>query len=192
MGNNPYATANGDWDDRSNFMLGDLASDEDHLFDGKEVERDARARDVAVRYIIENPSRTLVLVPRRLLRLYLSDVDGIYFSMGTRLANSGTTGRGLYRGLRAAGEVYYFITVIMFAVSMPKILGTRRLAPKVGVFMLVYLTSVYALFFGLPRYHFPLMPWVAMYAGIGGEQLLRLCNIWVRSAASGGPNIEPA
>ncbi|HET9131207.1 MAG TPA: glycosyltransferase family 39 protein, partial [Terriglobia bacterium] len=43
QGNNPYATGRGYWDSNVKNLLGDLAADENGLFDGREVARNARA-----------------------------------------------------------------------------------------------------------------------------------------------------
>ena len=42
----------------------------------------------------------------------------------------------------------------------------------VGLAIIVYFTLISLVLFGNARYHFPIMPWVIIYSGIGGEILL--------------------
>src|SRR5262249_25230057 len=80
-GNNPYNdTGYSDFNEKVNALLGDLQTQ--NMFDGKEVERDTRARNIAFDYMMDNPGRVLALLPKKFLALFRSDTEGIYFSMG--------------------------------------------------------------------------------------------------------------
>ena len=174
MGNNDYADGRGVWDDHEISLLGDLGADEQHLFDGRELARDSRALHIGVDWIRNNPHRFVLLWPKKFKELYLSDVEGFHFSIGTWLQRSGQgMGGVLYLGLRTVGEVYYMVIILLFAASMPTILRGKNITWGIGVFLCVYFTLLSLIFFGHSRYHFPLMPWVAMYAGIGAALVLK-------------------
>ena len=171
IGNNPYARGRQLWDANVISLLGNLGADEDHMFDGQEVARDARARHVAIDYILHHPARVLALWPRKLVALYLSDVEGFYYTIGMMNGLSGKM-RALYVGLRVIGEGYYFLMLLLVGVSLRGILRRGSLVYGVGLLVCLYFTMVYMLFIGDPRYHFALMPWIAMYSGIGAAALI--------------------
>jgi 4-amino-4-deoxy-L-arabinose transferase-like glycosyltransferase len=177
--NNPYATGRHVWDSDVRSLLGALApapdptspEGADNMFDGKEVEREAEARSVAIHYIVNNPLRVARLWPRKLLALYLSDVEGLYFSLG-HINIPWDSRHVFYVAVRVVGELYYGVMWMLLGVSLPIIMRNRVRYWYIGVGIIAYFTLVYMVFFGDPRYHFPVMPWVAVYAGVGGELLL--------------------
>lgn len=158
------------WDARVIALLGDLGADEDHMFDGREVARDARARQVAVDFIIHHPVRVVSLWPKKFVGLYRSDVEGFYHVLG--LKNLGRKMRIVYIGLRVIGETYYLAMLGLWAVSLPVVLRSRRAAYSIGLVVCAYFTAVYLVFMGDPRYHLALIPWIAMYSGIGATVAL--------------------
>lgn len=170
IGNNPYSTGKQMWDARVIALLGDLGADEDHMFDGREVARDARARQVAVDFIIHHPVRVVSLWPKKFVGLYRSDVEGFYHVLG--LKNLGRKMRIVYIGLRVIGETYYLAMLGLWAVSLPVVLRSRRAAYSIGLVVCAYFTAVYLVFMGDPRYHLALIPWIAMYSGIGATVAL--------------------
>jgi hypothetical protein len=177
QGNNPYATGRGFWDNNVQNLLGDLATDEDRLNDGKEVARNARAREIGMSYIVHNPGRFVMMWPKKILVTYLADVDGIYYTLGIEQRNNPSDWlRRINLGARIIGQAYYALIAILALIAVPTLL--RRMAPAtfIGFGILLYFAVVAAVFLGDPRYHLPLMPWVIMYAGIGVELLL-----WPRS-----------
>jgi len=170
IGNNPYSTGKQMWDARVISLLGDLGADEDHMFDGREVARDTRARQVAVDFIIHHPVRVVSLWPKKFVGLYRSDVEGFYYALG--LKNLGKKMRIVYIGLRVIGETYYLAMLGLWAVSLPVVLRSRRAAYSIGLVVCAYFTAVYLVFTGDPRYHLALIPWIAMYSGIGAAVVL--------------------
>jgi 4-amino-4-deoxy-L-arabinose transferase-like glycosyltransferase len=182
IGNNPYATGRQIWDSNVQSLLGDLAATEDQMFDGKEVAREERARDIAIHYILHHPIDTALLWPRKILALYASDVDGIYYSLGIINRDSRAL-KVIYFGLRALAESFYLGVVILFAVSLPAVLRDNNKRLKLGLVIILYFTATYLLFFGNARYHFALMPWIAIYAGIGAMITLNLFKRHVPTTA---------
>jgi 4-amino-4-deoxy-L-arabinose transferase-like glycosyltransferase len=171
IGNNPHSNGRQNWDPETQSLLGDLAADEDHMFDGREVERDARARDVAMTWIKHHPFRALALWPKKFKALYLSDVEGIYYALDVT-GYLGPNRHGVYVGLRIIGEIYYLAMLALFVASVPLIFKSGRPDYAAGLIVCLYFTLVYMVFMGDPRYHFALVPWIAMYAGISAAYLL--------------------
>lgn len=62
--------------------------------------------------------------------------------------------------------------LLLVGVSLRGILRRGSLVYGVGLLVCLYFTMVYMLFIGDPRYHFALMPWIAMYSGIGAAALI--------------------
>jgi hypothetical protein len=168
-GNNPYATGRKRFDEKVNSLLGDLRTVPlEFMFDGKEVERDELAAKIGMDYIIHNPLRTIALWPKKFVALYLSDVDGIFYSLWMMDVPREKL-RYAFTGTRIIAEVYYIFIILLFLVSVPTFLRERKL---IGLAIIAYFTLISLVLFGNARYHFPIMPWVIIYSGIGGEILL--------------------
>jgi len=181
IGNNAFATGRQIWDDNVQSLLGDLAATENGMFDGKEVAREARARSVALSYILDHPLTTIALWPQKFIALYASDVDGMYYTLGMR--PSGQSGLSYFL-LRGMAEFYYLFILRVFSFSLPGVLRERRLRPMIGLAIIAYFTATYLIFFANARYHFALMPWFAMYAGVALAAFLRHPYIQTTNSAS--------
>ena len=172
-GNNRFNdTGTSGFDDRVNALLGDLRTVPlHHMFDGKEVARDARARDIAIDYIVLNPARVFALIPRKFTELWRWDTEGIAFSLGTMQSAKGPLKKA-YENFSQVSQWYYDLILLLFLVSLPMTLR-RPLRPRhIGLAVIISLTLVYLALFGEPRYHFAMMPWLAIYAGLGAQGLL--------------------
>jgi hypothetical protein len=172
-GNNPYNhSGDSTFTEKVNEMLGDLKTVPfEYMFDGKEVERDARARNVAIDYMLHNPWQVVALLPKKLFRLFRSDIDGFYFSMGMMPGFQGWT-KAVYVCLRVLGELYYILMLLLCAIALPTILPGPIQPRHIGFAVIVTLTLVYLVLFGHARYHFSMMPWVAIYSGLGAQALV--------------------
>jgi 4-amino-4-deoxy-L-arabinose transferase-like glycosyltransferase len=188
--NNPYATGKHIWDDNVDGLLGDLRVNGEEMFDGKEVAREARARQLGWSYIRSHPLRTVSLWPKKFFYLYRSDIDGFYYSMGMMPDLSGIR-HFVYVGLRIGAELYYFVVVALALLALPFI--WKGPTPyRLGVYVTLYFTAICLVFFGNARYHFPVIPWLAMYAGVRTALLLGLWPERALSAPShGDPVFEP-
>jgi hypothetical protein len=184
MGNNPYSTGNQLFrGNKAKSLLGDLGTDGE-MFDGKEVQREARARDVAINYIEHNPGQAVLLWPKKLRALYLTDVDGIYYSLGMVQVPWDKI-KLLYFGLRVAAQSYYGVILALFLVSLPTVLSSTSWPQRIGLLIIIYLTLIYLVFCANPRYHFALMPWIAIYSGIGGDMLIKRVRVLPSAAERG-------
>jgi len=193
IGNNPYNDGDGDFSKKTNALLGDLRTVPYlNMFDGREAERDARAKSIAIDYIIHNPERVFKLLPKKFLALFGEDTEGLYYSVGMMpgskssaapldtlpralwLPSSGPEVRdtNLYKNLSRLFKLYYVLIVVLFVISLPTVLKLSIRPQHVGLAVIVSLTLVYLVLFGQPRYHFPMMPWIAIYSGLGAQGLL--------------------
>jgi hypothetical protein len=172
-GNNAYNdTGEHNFNDKVNALLGDLQTVPlEHMFDGKEVERDTRARNIALDYMIHNPGRVFALLPRKLLALFRSDSEGIWLSMGQMVDTRPSLERPRNTFYRLS-QLYYWLMIVLFAISLPIVLKLPIRPQHIGLAIIVSLTLVYLVLFGHSRYHFSMMPWVAIYSGLGAQALL--------------------
>ena len=170
IGNNPYATGGQIWDEKVKGMLGDLEN-ADGFDVSREVQRETRARKIAIEYMLHNPVRTVMRWPRKITILYLSDVDGFYYSLG--MVKTRWKGvKYIYWGLRAVAELYYAAAILLCIWALPTILRRKVTQHRIGLVLIAYFTLIYLVFFANARYHFALMFWVAIYSGVGGELVL--------------------
>jgi 4-amino-4-deoxy-L-arabinose transferase-like glycosyltransferase len=170
QGNNPYATGKHIWDENMESLLGELRSTTS-MWDSKEVPREERARQIGMSYIKDHPVRTILLWPKKVFYLYRSDVDGFYYSMGM-MPDLSTGMQRVYSGLRILAELYYFLIIGLAAMGLTTILRSQIRSQRLGIYVILYFTAICLVFFGNARYHYPVMPWLAMYAGIGGASIL--------------------
>jgi 4-amino-4-deoxy-L-arabinose transferase-like glycosyltransferase len=200
FGNNPYATGRTPVFGSPNdplALLGDLDPrdptqpfDPKQLFDGREVARDHRARYLALDYIRYHPASVVALWPRKFMVLYRSDVDGFYYTLGLK-NDLGRKTRVVYVGLKVIAELYYLVMILLFVFSLPVVLQRGRAANPIGLLICSYFTLLSVVFIGDPRYHLALMPWIAMYSGIGAAILIgkgiefRWENYWMGRTDAG-------
>jgi 4-amino-4-deoxy-L-arabinose transferase-like glycosyltransferase len=169
-GNNPYATGVHNFNVNMNELLGDLRTIPlENVFDGKEVARDVRARDIAIDYISHNPGHIIALLPRKFVGLFRADIEGIYFTLG--LEHRGSSDKLVAFCARAA-QLYYAGIIVLFLSSLPMIIGSGSRPQQIGVVVILYFTALYLVFFGNYRYHFTMMPWMAIYSGVFAQRLI--------------------
>jgi len=163
IGNNPYATGTYIWMPQPASMLEDAVG---------EYDRGARARKLAAGYIRKHPGRTIRLWRRKLWFLYRYDHNGIVANEKWFLAaapDSKTT--GFLRSFKTVAQIYYeFIgTAFLVSIVVLTVRQVRKRAPPalpmLGLWIVVYFTLIYLVFWGNDRFHFPMMPWIIMYAG---------------------------
>jgi 4-amino-4-deoxy-L-arabinose transferase-like glycosyltransferase len=185
IGNNPYATGRQIWDMRVRSLLGDLGNknENESMSDGREVAREKKAQSVALSYIAHHPLADVALWPKKFTALYLSDVDGIYYSWGMRPSPSRRS-TIIYVGLRIFAELYYIFILTLFVASLPVMIRSKITEHRIGIYLVLYFTLTYLIYFGNARYHFALMPFVVIYSGIEAALILK-----GRDAAMMGPTV---
>lgn len=161
QGNNPYNHGVYRWDDKVKALVpptGDAAVD------------DKRQQEYAFDYIRTHPLRTIKLFPIKLYHTFWPDSVG----MSTTYRGTHEAGRAFARGhlfLWMNVINRYYLVVVAASIAGAVLLWLRRrsgrspTSPLLPLAMTISLTFVYLLFVGFPRYHIPLNPWIAMYAG---------------------------
>lgn len=166
MGNNPYATG--------------------MYFYNRDVELLPDDRQ-GYAYMLRHPIRTVLLWPRKLRYLFLTDVDGIsYASVTFDVDPNNRDYLKRFVPLKAVAELYYGAMMLAFAAFAWLYVRHRRTnkwigtVPTAGLWMVIATAGLHLLYYGAPRYHYPLMPWIAMYAVSLPEMLRRMKLLGVR------------
>jgi 4-amino-4-deoxy-L-arabinose transferase-like glycosyltransferase len=170
QGNNPYATGKHIWEGDVDSLVADLHT-ATNLTVPREVAIEARARKIGSAYILHHPIRTIRLWPVKFFYMYRSDVDGFFYSMGV-MPNLTASEQLVYVGLRVFAELYYFAAIALAFLSLKIVLRNKPGSYRLGIYAIAYFTGVCMVFFGNARYHYPMMPWLVMYSGIGLASLL--------------------
>lgn len=127
----------------------------------RQLEWDARHKELAMEWIRENPWSYLALAPKKILLLWIKDTDGFWAASDSR-PNS-------IKFIRLAqwlNQIYY---LSILALSMPcawfaskaLLLRDVRTSQMTLLFcMPIFVTLLAAVFTGQIRYHFPAMPMI--------------------------------
>ncbi|WP_420606423.1 glycosyltransferase family 39 protein [Novosphingopyxis sp.] len=135
-----------------------------------EVGRDAEARRLGMAWIAEHPARFVRLIPLKLWRLWAPDGEAEWGYQ------AGYDGYGIhasvFRALRLLNQFYYAALLAGFALFAWIQLRRRRGAGErlIGWWLLPYAIAAYPsaiamVFSGQSRFHFPVMPFVALSVG---------------------------
>jgi len=130
-----------------------------------QIANDRQATSVALKWIHDNPVAFAILIPKKVWRLWAPDGESEWFYQ------AGFKGYDdqwmLFRAIRGLNQLYYAFLIVLFALSFLYFLRLRRalsLYAATGYVLAAYCTAISIVFSGQSRFHFPLMPWVAMYA----------------------------
>jgi 4-amino-4-deoxy-L-arabinose transferase-like glycosyltransferase len=126
------------------------------------------ARREAINYITTHPLQTLTIMPKKLTALF-DDGDGVYWNlMGTH--SESKMARSVLQLLDQINPLYERLVYILFVASLPfgcwkrLRLGKGPGWPLLGIVVILYFTSIYLVYFGAARFHFPIIPWMIMYS----------------------------
>ena len=172
-GNNP--TASGD-DNENDALVKQVSNDV-----AGQVANNRLATSLALQWIRDHPADFLLLVPRKIWRLWAPDGEAEWsYQAGFKHYDDYWM---IFRAVRAFNQLYYMCLIALFILSTIYFVRQwRALSPYVatGYILAVYTTAISIVFSGQSRFHFPLMPWVAMYAawaitqwGLGSEPSTR-------------------
>jgi hypothetical protein len=138
-----------------------------------EVARDQRAKSLAMKWIRDNPRQYISLIPLKIWRMWAPDGEAEWvFQSGFLNYNDYWFA---FRSVRIFNQLYYLAILSFFALgSLFLFKGPGRQSPLVltGYILFGYFTLIAIIFSGQSRFHFPIMPWIAMYAAYGIERLL--------------------
>lgn len=136
---------------------------------GNERETDARFRELALANIASDPVGFLVRAPMKLNRLYGQGWDAVNWNLAgmgkvtPRLAAwlraCRTVGGISWKGLLALG-----LLGLVLLWRSGKAMEARRGARWMPLAMVAAISAVHVVFFGDPRFQYPLVPFVAVYA----------------------------
>jgi hypothetical protein len=130
-----------------------------------QVANDRLATSLAIKWIQNNPVAFAILIPRKIWRLWAPDGEAEWaYQAGLKSYDDYWM---LFRAVRGLNQLYYVGLIVLFALSTIYFLRLRStLSPyaATGYALAAYFTAISIVFSGQSRFHFPLMPWVAMYA----------------------------
>lgn len=159
-GNNPSAQGGYTANDP---LVADLSKDP-----RDQVAMDRLERDRAWTWIGANPMAFVRLIPLKVWRLWSGDGEAEW------LYQSGYAGYDMhslpFRAVRVANQLLYWVLLGLAAASVPRMWRRRRSMPVwcwSGWAAIGYFTVISAVFSGQSRFHFALMPFVALYAAWG-------------------------
>ena len=139
-----------------------------------EVERNSRATRAALDHMTAHPWRTVKLWPSKLMHSFGRATDGPYWAFQKVAGQLTVPGAGddkrLYLASRSYSSAFHSVLMVLFLVAVPvlwlaqdKVAGTMNV-PLLPISMVLYVALVSCAFFGNPRFAFPVIPFVAMYA----------------------------
>ena len=156
-----------------------------------EVERDRAARQAALAYIREHQGAIRRLWPTKLATTFLSGTDTSYWAFQTEKGHMKDPGTGddkpQFKGFREYGVKF---TVTLFWASVAGVLaslatlkaGTKL--PILGLALAGLTAGLSMVFFGNPRFAFPIVPFLAMYAMNSVQALVNGAKFIVASRKS--------
>lgn len=176
-GNNP--SARGD-DAENDALVKQVPHDVAH-----QIAADHLAKQLAIQWIREHPQRFLVLIPEKIMRLWLPDGEAEW------AYEAGFAGYdkywSIFRALRVINQAYYLGIMLLFLLSIWIGWRERRMPSTeftTGYALILFTTSISVIFSGQSRFHFPMIPWLAMYAAWSILQLLGGSRSEARVAAA--------
>lgn len=158
VGNNPYSNGKYKWGAAEEAFLAPFVSESLN-----EAERDQVAGKVAWQYIKNHPGQFLARVPLKLWRCYAWDMEGLDW---VREGCGGFTGwrHQVMRIWKAWAQVFYVGLLVLFGLSFFAKSSLKTPYFYWGIALILYFSVVVMVFFGDGRFHFPVLPWVMMYA----------------------------
>lgn len=138
-----------------------------------EVQRDRLGRALTLDFIRRHPGSFLKLVVPKFANLYASDVSAFQYGAAVYGVDVAASARGFPARL---SQGLYALLWLGFAVALFKwrrrtFAGTEGKMPLAAALVVpAYLTVFYLVFHGLDRYHFPMVPFMAIVAaGVFGD-----------------------
>lgn len=142
-----------------------LAHDRDHNPRNEAIRQDIE-QGRALSWIKQNPVKFMSLIPKKLQKMWLIDGEAEWFyQLGS---NKYQQYKLVFRTVRIINQVIYFAIMIgAMPISYWLIRGTVKPASfwaHSGIAIFTYLTALTVVFSGQSRFHFNLIPLVAIYA----------------------------
>lgn len=159
VGNGPFATGTYLTQSVIDAQIAPLAATA-----SSEAGADRLLRNKALEEARANPLATLARLPRKLWYLYRSDIEAIKLNE-TGIAPLAGSMRATLFAYKLLAQAYYLALLLAAAIALVVLPRTRRVARSlVGLSIVLTFTLFQLVYFGGDRFHFPMMPWVTMYA----------------------------
>ncbi|NJN99763.1 MAG: glycosyltransferase family 39 protein [Anaerolineales bacterium] len=162
VGNHPAATGAYNFSEALVFRLSDAQN---------EFQRDRKAFQLAVDYMVAHPLETIQRWPKKLWHLYGRDTKGLDWNMKGLQGDSNQQVRALLDWLEPIVQIYYTLIMAGFLLSVFLLFKKAKTHPGVqpfptlGLWLAFYFTLISLLTFGNSRFHLPIIPWMVMYVG---------------------------
>ena len=131
-------------------------------------EMDAFWRDGAIGWIKSNLPKYLLYAPVKFFRLWWGDYYPYGPLYGEQMMDESTSKADVVgSALRVVGfSLVYYVVMVLFLVALWKL--RRRLFGYWGIFLIPVIlgSAMHMVLYGAPRYHYPYMPIVIMYASM--------------------------
>lgn len=140
-----------------------------------QVESDRRAKELALQWIRDNPERFAVLIPLKIWHLWAKNGEAEWAYQGgyPQYEQYGY----VFRTVRWVNQIFYSLLLIGSLLAVVLLINNRRNVVwpwvLVGYCLMIYLTVISIVFSGQPRFHFPAMPWIIMYAAWAADMYSR-------------------
>jgi hypothetical protein len=128
-----------------------------------QVNADRRARTLAYQWIRENPVDFISLMPQKFWNLWARDGEAEWmFQAGTPWYE---THSSRFRAVRYANQAFYAVVMLLAAAAFVALIRRRASGwAFYGYFVAAFFTALSLAFSGQSRYHFPVMPFMLIYA----------------------------
>lgn len=132
--------------------------------EGGEVDINDAGYRLGWRFARENPGEELLLIGKRFRALYL-DGDRIALDINDWWGERPSIGSEVNRVLRPFANGYYYVVLLIAAFALVRWWRRGGQGPLLPLLVIAVLTAGHiVLFFGSPRYHFPMIPLFCLLA----------------------------
>lgn len=136
--------------------------------DEYEAHQNAANTRLALRFIVEHPGQEVQLIGKRAWHMLKQDHDGLTsVEAGGQMPVLGDRSRQV---LRTTADLYYFVIGGLALVGLVSIVRRRRPADLVVVGSGLVLLAVPLLLWGNPRFHLPVLPFLAVAAAVALDE----------------------
>jgi len=128
---------------------------------------DSSSWNRAWNYIADNPGTFLYRGVIQVGYFYATDVDPVWFGL-MEAADQSKTNYAVILGFFT--QSYYLLLLLAALIGVWVFLRSDRVVRNPGGFLLlaiiVYWTAIHFVFYGMGRYHFPIMPMICAFAAL--------------------------
>lgn len=174
IGNNPYANGTYRFDEPVQQLLGVHTS---------ETEESRRAQELATNFITHHPMQALSLIPAKVYYQYISDVDGI----SSTVYGMDATHKLLpvVYMLRILAQLFYVCVMAAFVYSVVLYINSSSVVALLReplILVILYYFVMYLPFFGAPRFHYVVMPFILLFIARYGLTVKYAGRLFFRGA----------